>query len=90
MIKRVGSPTLALRSFIHKVNSHRSRARVSFGGSRASLLDEACRPPRGTVSSRSGRNSSRKMGGGGGGDLRVADEEEIQSSEKFPLTRIKN
>lgn len=35
MIKRVGEPTLALRSFIHKFNSHRERtsARVSFGGS---------------------------------------------------------
>jgi hypothetical protein len=34
MIKRVGEPTLALRSFIHKFNSHRERERVSFGGSR--------------------------------------------------------
>lgn len=59
MIKRVGSPTLALRSFIHKVNSHRSRASMSFGGSRASLLDEACHP----FHSGSSRNSSTKLEG---------------------------
>lgn len=85
MIKRVGSPTLALRScsFIKSTLTASERARVFRWLSHyTSLLDEACRPPPpppGLDRFIDGRNPSRRI------EEEVANEERYKTSLEIPF-----